>query len=563
MMRKSHLAAALLLALVATSANVAAAQITVEPVDDQAVDLIKKEGLENSHVMDYMSWMTDVFGGRLTGSPELDRATDWAVETLEGLELENVKKEAWGPFGVGWTLKHLDLHARTAHGEFPVTAYPKAWSPGTDGRVSGEVVYLAAESSADLEQYRGKLKDKFVLLQEIRDVEEPFETIAARHDDESLLRLANAFPQPNAGGGGFNRGQFNQSPEQQARMAFQRELNAFIFAEMPLALLDRGSKGDYGTIFVSGAAVPPPPASEAGAGTRGGVRAWDVSRPESVPQLTVAVEHYNRMMRLLELGIPVTLDMQLGVAFFEDDPMEYNITGEIRGTDPAIGEEIVMVGGHYDSWHAGTGATDNASGSAVMMEVMRILKAVYAAKGTEPRRTIRIGLWTGEEQGLIGSREYVAQHFAESAGRGQPPSKILPEHEKFSAYYNMDNGTGKIRGVYLQGNEDVAQIFRSWLAPFEDMGASTISLNNTGGTDHQSFDGVGLPGFQFIQEPISYSPKTHHSNMDVYDHAIPEDLMQAATIIASFAYHTAERDELIPRKELPVPTGASSPMSSQ
>jgi len=242
--------------------------------------------------------------------------------------------------------------------------------------------------------------------------------------------------------------------------------------------------------------------------------------------------------------------------------MEYNIVGEIPGTDPKIGDEVVMIGGHFDGWHSGTGATDNAAGSAVMVEVMRILKAVYAAKGEEPRRTIRIGLWTGEEQGLIGSRAYVSQHFAESGGRGQPLSKILPEHEKLSVYYNMDNGTGKVRGVYMQGNEKVASIFRSWLAPFNDMGAATLTLNNTGGTDHLAFDGVGLPGFQFIQEPIAYSPKTHHSNMDVYDHLVAADLMQAATIIASFTYHSAQRDELIPRKEMPAGTGAS-PVSSR
>jgi len=194
---------------------------------------------------------------------------------------------------------------------------------------------------------------------------------------------------------------------------------------------------------------------------------------------------------------------------------------------------------------------------------MRVLKAVYAEKGTSPRRTIRIGLWTGEEQGLLGSRAYVSQHFAESAGRGQPPSEFKPEYDKLSAYYNMDNGSGKVRGVYMQGNEDVEEIFRSWLAPFREVGASTLTLENTGGTDHLSFDGVGLPGFQFIQEPLAYGTKTHHSNMDVYDHTIPEDLMQAASVIATFTYHTAERDEMIPRKEVPEPSAPASSTSSR
>lgn len=532
------------------------AQITTEPVDDEAVEMIRTEGLENSRVMEYMSWMTDVFGGRLTGSPALDGATEWALKAFEELGLENVHKEAWGPFGRGWTVEHLNIQASTQYGSFLVMAYPKAWTPGTDGHVSGEVIFVEANSVEDFDPYRGKLADKIVLIQEIRDVEEPFGPTANRLDDARLLRLANALP-----GRGSRRGRFNLSDERRAQMAFQRELNNFIFSEKPLAILDRGRKGDYGTIFVSSAAVPSPPDAEGGFGR--GIRPWDVSKPETVPQLTVAVEHYNRMMRLLDMGITVEMDLHLRVAFDDSDPMEYNIVGEIPGTDPVIGEEVVMVGAHFDSWHAGTGATDNASGSSVMVEVMRILKSVYAQKGTSPRRTIRIALWTGEEQGLIGSRAYVNQHFAESAGRGQPPSKILPEHETFSAYYNLDNGTGKVRGVYLQGNDNVSAIFRSWLAPFNDLGAATLTLNNTGGTDHLAFDGVGLPGFQFIQEPIAYSSKTHHSNMDVYDHVIPEDLKQAATVIASFTYHSAERDEKIPRKALPKPDESASPVSSR
>ena len=515
-----------------------------EPVDMEAVDLIKKEGLENSHVMNYMSWMTDVYGGRLTGSPALDRATEWAIETMQELGLENVHKEAWGPFGRGWTLEHMDIQARTEYGSFLVTAYPKAWSPGTAGQVSGEVIHVSATNSEELEKYRGQLSGKIILIQEMRELDEPFGPTAVRHDDENLLRMANAVPRVRGRGG---RGRFQMSEERRAEFAFRAELNNLIISEEPLAILDRGSKGDYGTIFVSGASVPSP----AGAAVR--PRAWDMDAPETVPQLTLAVEHYNRIMRQLELGIEVNMDLNLQVAFNDDDPMEYNIIGEIPGTDPEVGDEVVMIGAHFDSWHAGTGATDNASGSSVMIEVMRIMKAVYAENGHGPRRTIRIALWTGEEQGLHGSRNYVNDHFAESAGRGRPPSKILPEHEKLSVYYNMDNGTGKIRGVYMQGNDKVAPIFRAWLAPFNSMGAATLTINNTGGTDHQSFDGVGLPGFQFIQEPIAYGSKTHHSNMDVYDHTIADDLMQAATIIASFTYHSAERDEMIPRKEMPAP----------
>jgi len=529
------------------------AQSVSEPVDDEANAIIREQGLENSKVMNYLSWITDVFGGRLTGSPQIDRATEWALGAMEEMGLTDVHKEAWGPFGRGWTVDSFSLVANSEHGSFPVMAYPKAWSPGTNGHVTGEVVFVQAETLEDLEKYRGKLEGKIVLTQSIREVEEPFEPIAERRDDSNLLEMANASPQA----AGQRRGGRRFNPAMMERFRLQRQISSFVFTQNPAAVLDRGSKGDYGTIFVSGASVPaPPPDPNADfmAAFFRGPRAYDVSGPETVPQFTLAVEHYNRVMRMLDLGIAVTMDVMLSVEWNSDDPMEYNIFGEIPGTDPEIGDEVVMLGAHFDSWHAGTGAVDNAAGSAVMMEAMRILKVVYAAGGEGPRRTIRIGLWTGEEQGLLGSSAYVSDHFAESEGRFQPPTALKPEHDKLSAYYNYDNGTGRIRGVYMQGNAAVAPIFRAWLRPFEDLGAATLTINNTGGTDHLSFDGVGLPGFQFIQDEIAYSPKNHHSNMDVYDHAIAEDLMQSATIVASFVYHTAQRDEMIPRKPLPRPT---------
>ncbi len=540
-----HLPSLFILAI--AIAGTSFAQPVSEPVDDEANAIIREQGLENSKVMNYLSWMTDVFGGRLTGSPQIDRATEWALGAMEEMGLTDVHKEAWGPFGRGWTVDSFSLVANSEHGSFPVMAYPKAWSPGTDGHVQGEVVNVQAESIEDLEQYRGKLAGKIVLLGGIREVEEPFEAIAERRDAANLLQLANmATPEAR---------RYDRARRQ--RRLLQRAISSFVIGQNPLVILDRGSKGDYGTIFVSGASVPaPPPDPDAGfmASFFRGPRAYDVSAPETAPQFTLAVEHYNRIMRMLDLGIAVTMDVMLSVEWNSDDPMEYNIFGEIPGTDPEIGDEVVMLGAHFDSWHAGTGAVDNAAGSAVMMEAMRILKAVYAAGGEGPRRTIRIGLWTGEEQGLLGSSAYVSDHFAESPGRFQPPTALKPEHDKLSAYYNYDNGTGRIRGVYMQGNAAVAPIFRAWLRPFKDLGAATLTINNTGGTDHLSFDGVGLPGFQFIQDEIAYSPKNHHSNMDVYDHAIAEDLMQSATIVASFVYHTAQRDEMIPRKPLPRPT---------
>ncbi len=524
--------------LIAVLVGNAAAQSAQEPVDDEALNIIRSEGLENSQVMDYLSWMTDVYGPRLTGSPMMDAANDWAANQFEEMGLSNIQKVAWGPFGAGWTLEHYNVEMTTPQGTYPIMAFPKAWSPGTDGHISGEVVVVTAETEDELEAYRGQLAGKVVLIGDQRDVEEWFGPLAKRRDDANLLKLANEGP-PSEGGRRY-------SEEIMARYRFQRQVMSFVITQKPAAIFDRGSKGDYGTVFVSSASVPTDPS----AGWRSGPRAWHIPAPETVPQLTMAVEHYNRIVRLLEKAIPVTVNLHLRVTFNDDDPMEYNVTAEMPGTDPDVGEELVMLGGHYDSWHAGTGATDNASGCAVMMEAMRILNKVYAEKGTGPRRTIRVAFWTGEEQGLLGSRHYVQQHFAESDGLGQPPTSLKPDHANFSAYYNIDNGTGKVRGVYLQGNEKVAPIFRAWLEPFEDLGASTLTLSNTSGTDHLSFDAAGLPGFQFIQEPIAYSTRTHHSNMDVYDHAVADDLKQVATVVASFVYHTAERDARLPRKPL-------------
>ena len=534
----------------------AVAQTALEPIDTKAVELIRAEGLENSNVMNYMSWMTDVFGPRLTGSPALDAASNWAVKTFEEMGLKNVEKSEWGPFGRGWTLKHFNIEAHSEYGMFSIIAYPKAWSPGTNGKVAGEVVLVSAETMAEVDAYKGKLKGKVVMIQAPREVEEPFEAIAERHSDARLLAMANAAPQPRTGNGprGGQRGGAGAGAGSEARQA-AAALRNLVLTEMPIAVLDAGSKGDYGTVFVSSAAVPTDP--DAGFG---GPRAQSVDAPATPPQFTVAVEHYNRIARMLEKGIKVNVNVDLQVEFTSDDLNEYNVIAEIPGTDPEVGDEIVMIGAHFDSWHAGTGATDNAAGSSSMMEAMRILKKVYAEQGKGPRRTIRIGLWTGEEQGLLGSRAYVSQEFAESAGRGQPPTSFHPDYDKFSGYFNMDNGSGRIRGIHVEGNEGVAPIFRQWLVPFHDLDAATITLNGTGGTDHLSFDGVGLPGFQFIQDGLAYSPKTHHSNMDVYDHTIEADLKQAATIIASFVYHTSERNEKLPRKPLPVvevagPTG--------
>jgi Zn-dependent M28 family amino/carboxypeptidase len=299
-----------------------------------------------------------------------------------------------------------------------------------------------------------------------------------------------------------------------------------LLREEGTAVLLEPSRGEHGTLFVGG----------------GGSRS--MGSDPALPSLVVAIEHYSRIARLLEKGLPVKLEINIQNRFYEDDSLGYNVVAEIPGTDKKLKDEVVMLGGHLDSWHAGTGATDNAAGCAVAMEAVRILKAI----GVQPRRTIRIALWSGEEQGLLGSRGYAQKHFGD---RGT--MRLKPEHEKFSAYFNLDNGTGKIRGVYLQGNDAVRPIFEAWLKPFHDLGANTLTIRNTGGTDHLSFDAVGLPGFQFIQDRIDYDTRTHHTNMDVYDHALDGDLIQASVIMASFVYHTAMRDEKLPRKPLPKP----------
>ena len=491
-----------------------------EDVTD-VIDVIKKHGMEDSHVMELASWITDVYGPRLTGSTMLDKATDWAVKELESMGMSNIHLEEWGPFGRGWDLQHFEMHA-TAPNYFPVLAYPKAWSPSVSG--TGEVIYLDAKTAEDLEAYRGKLKGKFVMVDTIRDVSEWFDAPARRFDSDQLLNRANAGvptprPRRNRSVGGFN---------------FNNAMWALLEEEQPIAVIDRSYKGDLGTVFVSGARTADGRRQDEG--------------KELVPQVTLSVEHYNRIFRMMNKGIPVSLSIDMKSSYTNPDGMEHNIIAEIPGTD--LAHEVVIFGAHFDSWHTGTGATDNGAGSSVMMEAARILLETINETGIKPRRTLRLALWTGEEQGLYGSRAYVGQHYAEIPQGSWTPQAIKPAQSTVSAYYNLDNGTGKIRGIYTQGNEKVVGVFREWFEDFKDMDSGTITLSNTGGTDHLPFDGVGIPGFQFIQDPVAYSTRTHHSNMDNWDHLIEDDLKQAATIIAAFVWNTSQRDEKLPRKEL-------------
>jgi len=532
------IAAALIFCL-AVSAQVA----QVEKVDLEMMKKIREEGTQRSQVMETLSWLTDVHGPRLTNSPQYKRASEWAKGKMTEWGLQNASLEAWGPFGRGWSLEGFT--ANIVKPDFiPLIAYPKAWSPSTNGVVRGPVVYLDAKTAEDLEKYKGKLKGAIVLISPPRDVQAHFTSEGRRMTDETLLAMANADP-PTPGGGGFRRG--GGSPEQRAAIELAPKKLQMVYDEGAAVALDIG-RGDGGTIFVQQAAMPAP--ADAPFDRR--PRPWSPDA-KLIPQASLAAEHYNRIVRMVTKGVPVELEVQIAAKFHDQDLMGHNVIAEIPGSD--LKDEIVMVGGHFDSWHSGTGATDNGAGSAVAMEVVRILQAL----GVKPRRTVRIGLWGGEEQGLIGSRAHVEKHYAArqssepAAGpQGQQaPIALKPAHEKFSAYFNLDNGTGKIRGVYLQGNEAVRPIFRAWLEPFRDLGAATLTSRNTGGTDHLSFDGVGLPGFQFIQDEIEYDTRTHHSNMDVYDRIQAEDMKQASVIIAAFVYNAAMRDEKLPRKPLP------------
>ena len=533
--------AAVLIFCLAAGAQVA----QVEKVDLEMMKKIREEGMQRSQVMETLSWLTDVHGPRLTNSPQYNRATEWAKGRLAEWGLQNASLEAWGPFGRGWSLEGFS--ANIVKPDFiPLIAYPKAWSPSTNGVVRGPVVYLDAKTPEDLEKYKGKLKGAIVLISPPREVQAHFKPEGTRATDEELLAMANAgLPTAGGGGGGGRRGGGN--PEQRAALDLVSKKWQMVYDEGAAVALDMG-RGDGGTIFVQQATMPAP--ADATLDRR--PRPW-APDAKLTPQASLAAEHYNRILRMVTKGVPVELEVQIAAKFHDQDLMGHNVIAEIPGSD--LKDEIVMVGGHFDSWHSGTGATDNGAGSAVAMEVVRILQAI----GVKPRRTIRIGLWGGEEEGLIGSRAHVEKHYgsrqASEPGAGpqgqQGPITLKPAQEKFSAYFNLDNGTGKIRGVYLQGNEAVRPIFRAWLEPFRDLGASTLTSRNTGGTDHLSFDAVGLPGFQFIQDEIEYSTRTHHSNMDVYDRIQADDMKQASVIIAAFVYNAAMRDEKLPRKPLP------------
>ena len=499
-------------ALAFTLAWAAGAQKEWLAPEPAVIGKFQGEASQQSHIMEVIGYLTDVYGPRLTNSPNIREAGDYAVKTLSSWGLANVHEETWGPFGRGWSNELFEANA-IAPRDFPLIAYPKAWTQGTNGPITADAIYAKIEREEDFAFYRGRLRGMFVLTAPMRVIEPQFEAPAHRYTDQELADLAQPRPP--------------QPPPDKAlrdRLRKQQEFNAklvkFLTDEGAVAWLEPAPH-DGGTMTVMG----------------GGSR--DPKEAPVLPRVAVAIEQYGRILRTLEKNIPVTLRINIANKFYDENLDSFNIVAEIPGMDKP--DEVVMLGAHFDSWASGTGATDNAAGSAVVMEAMRILKACNA----KMRRSVRLGLWTGEEEGLLGSRAYVMQHFAD-----RNSMDLQPDYAKLSAYFNVDNGTGKIRGIYLQGNEGLRPIFEKWMEPFKAEGMTTLSARGTGGTDHVSFDEVGLPGFQFIQDPIEYETRTHHTNMDVYERIQAADLKQMAVIVASFVYMTANADQLLPRKPL-------------
>jgi len=527
-------------------------QPAAESLDLNMYQRIREEGLNHSHVMEFASAMMDGIGPRLTGSPNLAKANAWTRDTLTKIGLDNAHLEDWGEFGMGW--QQLNTWARmTVPDTAVLIVQATPWSPSTPGPVTGEVAFVSIAADKDFDQYKGKLDGKVVLFGAMREVPPVDKPLFERYTDKDLEDMAE-FP-VNAGAGGV-------PPDLQARMRERQERARLIdkiaqfFADEKVAAVIEPSRdgknggGSGGTFFDDNGATL-------------GRTPYLADKKVKIPVVVAAIESYGRLYRLTQAHAPVSVEINVETKFTGDHEHGFDTVAEIPGTDPKLKEQVVMVGGHLDSWIAGTGATDNGAGTVVAMEAMRILKAL----DVKPRRTIRIALWTGEEQGLFGSKGYCSNHFGsaplstapdqmqlpEFMRRAAGPLAVKPEQKLISGYFNVDNGTGKIRGIYTQGNAAIAPIFAQWIAPLKDLGVTTITNRNTGGTDHQSFDAVGIPGFQFIQDMLDYESRTHHSNQDVVERLQPADLKQIATVEAIFLYNTAQRDQMLPRKPLPQP----------
>jgi carboxypeptidase Q len=531
------LAGAVMAGAVTMVAAAAQAQSLPRQADPQVIARIVEEGTTRSQVMEHVIWLADVHGPRLTGSPGIEQAGVWARQQLEAWGLSNVREERFD-FGRGWSLERFSAHLLEPQYQ-PIIGMPKSWTHGTAGPVTADVVYAPILSEADFERYRGQLRGRIVLTQPERQVNLLDGRVVLRMNEQEIAE-ARTVVDPRAGATTTPAAPSTPAAPRASPPPAQR-IAQFYREEGAIALLERGSDSDIvpggsdlswttqrtdgGTIFV----------------TTGGSRAPDA--PATLPSIVLAVEHYNRMVRILERGVPVRMELDVRTRFHEETrPNAFNIIAEIPGTDPALRDEVVLIGAHFDSHHGGTGATDNATGSAAMMEAMRILQAV----GAQPRRTIRIGLWGAEEQGLMGARDYVERHLVDASGP-------KPEFHRFSTYFNIDNGTGRIRGIWLERNLDAGPVFEAWLQlpALRELGVEIIGPRAVGATDHAAFTRAGLPGFQFIQERLEYRSRTHHSTMDVVDRVQPDDMRQMATVAALFAYLAAQADERIPRPAAP------------
>ena len=530
-----------LILLVAAFAAIPTAQQPSEKLDYAAIAQIRDEGLSRSQAMETLWWLTDRYGPRVTGSPAFEEAGAWAMKKMTDWGLTNVHREEWD-FGRGWSLVRFSAHMTEPQVQVLI-GLPKTWSVGTEGPVTADVVRVSATSEVDLAKYKGQLKGKIVLSQPARAVrmlEGPF---IVRMDGE-LAKEAETTPipaqRPSTGSGQAGRGRGEDAGDQPAgggrgqAQQFQQRLQQFYKDEGVVAVFDRGSDSDTANMGSNLSVNQQHPDG-------GTIFPGTVNRAAAagVPQVTLAVEHYNRMVRLIEHNVPIKVELDLKVQFHEN-AKGYNFVGDIPGTD--LASEVVLLGAHFDSHSFATGATDNATGSTAMLEAARIIKTL----GLKPRRTIRVALWGGEEQGLLGSRAYALAHF------GDPQTmQLKPEHAKLAAYFNLDNGTGKIRGIWMQSNLAVRPIFEQWIAPLRDLGVTILGPRSVSSTDHVSFDNLGLPGFQFVQDRLEYNARTHHSNMDTYDRIQRDDMVQQATVAAIFAYDAAMRDEKLPRKALP------------
>jgi carboxypeptidase Q len=528
-------------------------QPAAESLDIGMYQRIRDEGLNHSHVMEFASALMDGIGPRLTASPNAKKANEWTRDTLTKIGLENAHLEDWGEFGMGW--QQMNTWARMVSPDTAVLILQATpWSPATPGAVTGDVVWVDIHEEKDLDKYKGKLGGKIVLYGAMREVPPVDKPLFERNTGKDLEEISEYEVTGGAG----------RSPDMQARLrAFlertrKAEKVAEFFADEKVAAIIEPSRdaknggGSGGTLFDDNGATL-------------GRTPYLADKKVKIPVAVAAIESYGRLYRLVQAHVPVSVEINIDTKFSGDHEHAYNTVAEIPGADPKLKEQVVMVGGHLDSWIAGTGATDNGAGTVVAMEAVRILKAL----GVKPRRTIRIALWTGEEQGLFGSKGYCKEHFGSAAlstapdqqalpefmRRATGPLEVKPEQKLISAYFNVDNGSGKIRGIYTQGNAAVAPIFAQWIAPLKDLGVTTLTMRNTGGTDHLSFDAVGIPGFQFIQDDLDYESRTHHSNQDVVERLQAADLKQIATVEAIFVYNAAMRDQMMPRKPLPDPAG--------